>query len=188
MFDATGTLIDATQFGEGQCSGGAIGRALGMNRATGDVIVACELGVGTGRHYQRFDATATPIDDPMVAVPSADSTIWDYFSVQMNDDGEFVFLFRDTDLIWNATFFDAVGDITTTVATGLPGSGTHERLLVTSDGYFVFGSTGGREVYSSTGTLVGSSTEGYKVRIDGMDNVYRVTSTEILVDPLPLYE
>ena len=34
MFDASGALIDAVQFGATQCSGGGTGRVLGMNRLT----------------------------------------------------------------------------------------------------------------------------------------------------------
>ena len=60
---------------------------------------------------------------------------------------------------------------------------------MTSDGYFVLGGGGGsREVYAVDGEMIGSSPEGAKVRIDGMDNVFRLTESEILVAPYPLYE
>lgn len=184
-FDETGTLINALNFGSSECGTGALTRVMGMNRATGDVIVGCEsMSPGLYRYYQRFDAVGNPIDTQMVLVPNASGFgTWHNFNTQMNDSGEFIYLAATTSG-WVATFYDANGTEVSSVVTGLSGQG--DRIIATSTGDFVVGGTSNREVYSAQGTLLGSSSAGGRIRLDGSDVVYRLGSSPVY-NPFPLY-
>jgi hypothetical protein len=120
----------------------------------------------------------------MVEVLTAEFNSPTEYAVQMNDDGEFVYLAKDKDGVLVATFYDASGAALTAVDTSLTGL---SRILVTSDGDFVLGYVN-YEVYTSTGTLLGESNLGWLARIDGADSVYQALSVEILYDMVALYE
>jgi hypothetical protein len=180
-FDPTGTLLRAIDYGEvwDQCEN------MGMNRQTGDVVTFCFDGNGS-RRFQRFDIAGDPIDPQPVSFPFNHYT-WTYqHEMQMNESGDFVYIEKDTDTdLWNAIFFDATGAIVTEIATGIDPQ--NERILTTSDGYFVFGARGDREVYSPAGVLLGTSTAGGQIRLDGSDTVFR-EGNPLRYNPFPLFE
>lgn len=184
-FDETGTLINALNFGSSECGTGALTRVLGMNRSNGDVIVGCESSTpGQARYYQRFDSTGNTIDTAMTLVPNASNTgSWHNFQTQMNDDGEFVYL-AATSSGWIATFYDASGIEVSSVQTGIYNQS--DKIITTSNGDFVLGGTSNREIYSSQGTLLGSSSAGGKIRLDGSDVVYDISASSVY-NPFPLY-
>ena len=184
-FDETGTLINARNFGSSECGTGALTRVLGMNKNTGDVIVGCEsTSPGLYRYYQRFDSVGNPIDTQMVLVSNASGTgSWHNFNTQMNDNGEFVYL-AATSSGWSATFYDSSGVEVASVITGTYSQ--NDKIIATSTGDFVLGGTSNREVYSPQGTLLGSSTDGGKIRLDESDIVYDFGSSTVY-NPFPLY-
>ena len=184
-FDETGTLINALNFGSSECGTGALTRVLGMNRATGDVIVGCEsMSPGLYRYYQRFDAVGNPIDTQMVVVTNASGFgTWHNFNTQMNDNGDFIYLAATTSG-WVATFYDANGTEVSSVVTGISGQG--DKIIATSTGDFVLGGSSNREIYSPQGTLLGSSSAGGKIRLDEADIVYSFSSSSVY-NPFPLY-
>jgi hypothetical protein len=127
------------------------------------------------------------IDAQMIEVSAASGYgSWHNFATQMNDNDHVVYIAKDSSNIWTATFYDANGLELAVVNTGI--TSQSERILVTSDGDFVLGGSGYREVYSQDGILLGNSSLGGSIRLDGYDVVYLRSSSEVIeYDPFSLY-
>ena len=193
FFAGTGALISSAWVGERVCYGGGLGYSLGMNRATGDVVAACES--QSKRYFQRFTRDASPVEASMVEVPEATvvAGYWGNFEVAANDDGRFIFLARPSnsgaDLPWVANFYDATGGLLTSEQVGHGTNGMGNQLLTTSAGDFVLaaGGTGFvRSRYTADGRLVSTSAQGGRIRLDGSDIVYTLNSGLVLKNPFAL--
>jgi hypothetical protein len=189
--DSNDQPIAANSIGPGVCANGALGRAIGMHRATGDVITACENG-NKVKFYQRVSAAGAFIDAAPVAVHELDSSfVWSlYFLVDYNAAGEVAFA-ADVDYTatnnWVATFLSTQ---MTPVATTSPyGSGAgNDRILATSTGDFIVPiaeSSDDSQRYTATGTLVSNASAGGRFRLDALDRLYVLQGNQVTRSAFP---
>ena len=196
-YDANGSNVSALSVGPGGCATGALGHAVGMNRTTADVIVACE-DVNGSRFYQRFAASGAAIDASLVVVPALAAVGGFGLGLQIEyaDTGKFVFggtkkSWASSGQQWAFSFFDASASLlATTPSFDGAYSSDNNRVLLPQNGDFVpFVSepNGNRHRrYMPDGTFVGSGLGGDKARIDDTDAVYSIQGNRIVKNPYSL--
>jgi hypothetical protein len=87
--------------------GALYGTHVAMNQATGAGILAAQVHSGNGIYYRRFDANGAWQDPGAVQVPVNYHYWYDGFTVGMNDNGEFVVLWRSDGVALDMRFFGA---------------------------------------------------------------------------------
>jgi len=194
-----GSLRRVLDVGRGFLTNGALGRALGMRRNTGEIIVAGESWAASypaRRYYQRFTPEGDPIDPDLVVVPELDlvSGSWsNYLLIDYNDAGYVTFAsdvdFGGNNLHKAAFFAPGMHLLTATPAYG-DVYFTNDRILAPANGDFIVPindlPTSVWQRYSQAGQLITTSDEGGMMRIDGADNVYYYDGDVIRKNPFPL--
>lgn len=193
IYNPDGSLRAATDVGKGLLTNGALGRAIGMNKKTGEVIVAGEaMGNPARKYYQRFSSNATPIDQSMVYVPQLDMIQgpWSIsFFIEYNDEGNVVFL-SNLDYpsgVRKAVFFSnsmqVIGE------SPLYGNGySGNRILLAPNGDFILpvhdtvAANGVQQRYTKNGSFIASSNSLINC-IDDLGNMYRFNGSTIVRTP-----
>lgn len=176
------------------------GTHVAMNPSTGAGIVASQIHSGDGIYYQRFNAGFEWVDTSPVHMPAGYHYWYDGFTVGMNDNDQFAFLWVSGLTTLEMAFYNADGERVAHVVHDTPEFGAHDvfrrrhsEIPLHGDN-FVLG-----EVYSylfGAGTLINhfeytpdgdlvstdstthSVTEGLTIRTDGWGNaVVRDAST-----------
>ncbi len=192
LYAPSGSFKKAITIGAGLCENGALGRALGIRRNSGDVVAACENGSGV-KYYQRFDSIGAPLDASMVVAHQIDSlsSIWSlWFLLGYNDDGYLAFA-SEVDYThseaWKISFYSPAMSVLAT--TGLVGGNDpapdNDRILVKSNGDFITSlhESGTTQIseYSASGAMVSMANgPGNILRIDGADHLYQIGNLRLV--------
>ncbi len=200
VYDADGTNRAAVDVGRGLLANGALGRAIGVRRTTGDIIVAGEAFVSgenaTVRYFQRFSSRGVPVDASMVAAPELGPITppWSqYMSIEYNDAGYAAFManvdYTGTGARKIVFYSPGMALLASTPAFGVAIS--NDRILTTAHGDFITPVTtvpGSflRQRFTQSGQYVSNSVNGGIMRLDGADNVYVLSGSTIVKNPFPL--
>jgi hypothetical protein len=180
--------------------GAGNGTHVAMNSSTGAGIVASQVHSGDGIYYQRFNADFEWVDPSPVHMPAGYHYWYDGFTVGMNDNGQFAFLWVSGISTIEMAFYSADGDRVTHVVRGMPDYGgwdvfrrRHSEIPLHGDNFifgevynysFGAGTTVNHFEYTPEGDLVSvdstthSVNEGLTIRTDGWGNaVVRDAST-----------
>ena len=193
-----GSTRAALDVGDGVFTGYGMGRAIGMKRDTGDIIVAGEsypLTPGqntTTLCYQRFTAYGVPVD-PSPVVPSALGPVTPPWSgtmlIDYNDAGYVAFsaIVNASTASWQTTFLSP--SMTTLATTPVFGMGAlNDRIVVASNGDFLTSvfdwPRGSMQRYTPSGQLVSTGNQMGRFRLDGADNLYELMGQKIQKETL----
>lgn len=180
---------------------------MAINRATGDGLVSVQGHSGAVIYYRRFEAGGVWVDPAPVHVPHAFHAWYDGHTFGMNDQGEFVLLWRADNETLDMSFFEADGTLTTTLSIptiDFEASGAHlhdsfrlrHQHIATRGDNFLLGEVYNPYTppanrltrhfeYSPEGTLIRENSTlinreaGLSLRMDGQGNTYTRSSRAI---------
>ncbi|MFI5368976.1 MAG: hypothetical protein ACHQ1F_08175, partial [Spirochaetia bacterium] len=201
VYDADGTNRAAVDIGRGFLANGGLGRAIGMRRTTGDIIVAGESyvpagGVTTTMCFQRFSSSGAPIDASLVSATQLNPIAppWsDNLTIEYNDAGCVAFM-ADVEYVTTGArriAFYSPGMTPLAVTPAFGAYVSNNRILAAANGDFItpvvdLMGTFQRQRYTQSGQHVSDSAHGGIMRLDGADNVYVLNGNTIVKNPFPL--
>jgi len=191
--DDTGTVLSTEQ---GMNIGAWYGTHVAMDQSTGAGIVTAQIHSGDGIYYRRFDSAWNWVDGSPVQINVGYHYWYDGHTIGMNDEGEFVLLWRSSDDELEMKFFDDGANEVAHVVRSTPNFNDygfdsyrqrHPEIPLRGDN-FVLGETyaynigDGQEVwhfeYTPEGALISENSttysiaEGLTIRMDDIGYAY----------------